>query len=144
MGDFNEADYLVGPSSEWYPDRYPCWNDECTGLATFLQNIDVDALRRLSVRDLNPQEAFLALNKMGMPEERDCTAAAVQLVFKESPVKHVNARQLQDSHRSVVDHIELDNGVKVYLAASPDGAIVYRISKPHSYTHANEQAHTPP
>lgn len=145
IGELDELDYLIGPSCEWYPERYPCWTDACKGKAGFHQRIDSDALRKLEVRDLNPQEAFLAINQMGMPDERDCSAAAVEALFKAFSVKHVAVKQIRGSHRCVIDHIEMNNGAKVYLAPGPEGAIVYRISKPHSYAqevlHENEQAH---
>lgn len=131
-GDFDEVDHLVGKNSEWYPNDYPCWKD-CGGSARFITRVDPDALRRLDVRDLTPQEAFLAFHQMGLPEERDCSAAAVVQLFKEQAVKRVLAVQIQGSHRCVIDHIEMESGSKVYFASGPEGAVVVRISKPHSY-----------
>ena len=134
MGDSREIEHLVGRICEWYPSSYPCWTDNCVGRAQFLERIDADVVRRIEVRDLTPQEAFLALNGMGMPDEKDCSAAAVKQVFESSPVKYVDAVQIRDSHRSIVNYIEMENGTRIYLASGPEGAIVYRISRPHSYT----------
>lgn len=137
-GDFNEIHILLGERSEWYPDRYPCWTDGCGGLARFVERLDSDAFNQLTVHNLTTQEAFLALNGMGFPKERDCGETAVKQAFASSPVRGVGARHIHGTNRCVVDHIELENGTKIFFGAAPEGAIVYRLSRPHSYTREHE------
>lgn len=132
VGDFDEVQYLLGPQSDWYPDKYPCWKD-CGGFAEYMQSIESAALGVLDLQDLTPHEAFVAFHGMGVPNERECSPSAVQEAFRSSPVKKVHARMIKGSHRSCVDLIELENGMKIFLGSSAHGAVVYRIAAPHLY-----------
>jgi hypothetical protein len=40
--------------------------------------------------------------------------------------------------RFFLDSIELPDGTKLHLGASPQGACIYRITKPHSYARTND------
>ena len=135
VGEIDEVQFLLGKKSDWYPDRYPCWKD-CDGLAQYMQAIEATALSVLDLVDLTPHEAFIAFHGMGLPAERECSPSAIQKAFEESPVKKVHARQIKGSHRSCVDLIELEDGTRVFLGSSAHGAVVYRISSPHSYAEA--------
>ena len=46
----------------------------------------------------------------------------------QTQIKRVSAQQIRGSHRSIIDHIELEDGTKVYLASSAFGATIYRIA----------------
>jgi hypothetical protein len=48
-------------------------------------------------------------------------------------VKRVHGKDIQGTSRSIIDFLELGDGSKVYLAASAEGATVYRVAKPISY-----------
>lgn len=130
-GDVSEAMSLFGPGSDMYPDAYPCFS--CNEPAEFVAAADSDALLNLELFEVTPQEAMAALNGLGLPAEQDCSATAVQQALLSSPVKKVSARPIRNSHRSILDCIELEDGTKVYLGSSAYGATAYRISKPHSY-----------
>lgn len=134
LGEESELQQLVGEQCDWYPMNYPCWREDCDGVARYCQRAEVEAMQRLDVRDLTPHEAFLALHQMGMPEDRDCSAAAVRELLQGNKIVGVTTRQIRGSHRCTIDVINMEDGTRVYLAAGPEGAIVYRISKPHSYT----------
>lgn len=136
VGDEAEVYQLVGHGSEWYPDKYPCPTAGCPGLAQYLEAIDPNAARQLVIHDVTPQEAFAAIEGLGFPVERDCSETAVRQVF-EHKITKTGVRQVRNSNRSIIDWIEFDNGVRMYLAASSDGAVVYRLAGQHSYVEQN-------
>lgn len=129
-----DTDVLVGQSCEWYPNKYPC-PVQCGGQASCAE-VESLSLPALDIHDLTPQEAFAAFEGLGFPEEHDCGKAAVERLFVEQRVKSVKVVQLRHQNRSRLDHIEFENGTKLYLAAATEGAVVYRISNPHSYAEA--------
>lgn len=140
VGDYEEVDHLLGRKSEWYPDKYPHPAASVGELGTLQNAIDARAIQELSIRDLSPQEAYAALNGLGMPEERDCGLTAVQKVFSEQKVKKVHARQVNRDNRTIIDSIEFEDGTRMYFAASPLGSIIYRVAQPHSYLRAVDDA----
>lgn len=131
-GDEAEVFTLLGPGSDWYPDKYPCPTDGCTGHSEFVTAIEPSALAALTIYDVSPQEAFAALNGLGLPPERDCGESAVREAFTKKIVG-VGARQLRGQNRCAVDWIEFEDGTRLYLGASGDGALAYRLSKRFSY-----------
>ena len=133
MGIHEEASYLFGEQSDWYPDKYPCPKAGCKGLAKIVETIEPSALLTLDMYELTPQEAFAAFHGLGFPEEKDCSVTAVEQAFERSPVKHVQTHMIKGTHRTIIDWIEFENGTRVYLAGSAWGALAYRLSKPYSY-----------
>jgi hypothetical protein len=125
-GEYAEVDLLLGEKSEWYPDKYPCAN--CPAKAALIDNIDPSALKALDLYEMTAQEAYGAFNGLGLPEERECGPMAVGDAFKSS-VKKVHCELIKGTNRSVVRHIELEDGTRVYFGSSPYGATVYRIAK---------------
>jgi len=128
-GDANEFDSLLGAHSQWYPDKYPCPN--CGTKCTLQEHIEANALRILDVHDLTIAEAFAAFNGLGFPEERECGPTAVRELFKQ-PIEKIDLQQIRGTNRSVIHSIVFKDGTKMFLAASPMGAIIYRISKKRS------------
>jgi len=127
-GQDGERDGIIGPHDEWFPDRYPCCR--CGGLMTIAAAVDKDTFPQLELVDVSPPEALAALHGLGLPHERECSPTAVQKVMTGAHVKRVTIR---NSHRSILEYIELENGTRLYLAASAFGATVYRISPRGSY-----------
>jgi hypothetical protein len=128
-----EVDQLVGTTSEFWPDQFPCpiCSKRCTGL---LENqADAQALQVLELHDLTPQEAFAAFNGLGFPAEQQCDLEAVQSLLREQPVRSVIGKTVAGAKRVLVDALELWDGSRVYFGASSDGAVVYRVSRPSSY-----------
>jgi hypothetical protein len=134
MGIQEEVSHLFGEQSEWYPDKYPCPRVGCNGRSEIVNSIESSALLTLDMHELTPQEAFAAFHGLGFPEEKDCGAEAIKQVFAQSSVKTVQTYTIRGTQRAIVQWIELENGIRLYLAGSAWGAMVYRISKPHSYT----------
>jgi hypothetical protein len=133
VGEFGEVQHLVGPGSDWYPDKYPCHKAGCDGTGVIVTNTEPKVLQSLDIVDLTPQEAFVAFHGMGLPTEHECGVMAVDRAFEASPVAKVHARNIKGTGRCAIDNIELEDGTKIFLGCSTHGAVVYRISKPHSY-----------
>lgn len=127
-----ECESLLGPGSEWYPDNYPCFS--CGRGASIMEPGDVG--QDVEVHDVSPKEAFAALHGLGLPEEKDCTAEAVRALLPGAKIQRVAVRQIRNSHRCVIDYLELEDGTRVYFGAGPPGAIIYRVSPKHSYAKA--------
>ncbi len=85
------------------------------------------ALSVMDVRDLTVEEAYKAMNGLGLPEDQECSPTAIRVAMQ-SPIAKLNIRPIRGTTRSIIESIELVSGAKVYLGASPHGAIVYRIS----------------
>lgn len=132
-GDEAEVHALLAHGSEFYPDQYPCPTDGCPGKGQYLEAIDPAALSQLELHDVTPQEAFAALNGLGFPPERDCGETAVRQALTQKIVKS-GVRQLRGANRSILDWLEFEDGTRMYLASSAEGAAVYRLSKRFSYT----------
>ena len=108
----------------------------CGEPSSLLENIDSKSLQALDIVNVTPQEALAAFSGLGLPSERDCSAAAVEKILVGAKVTRVAVHQIRNSHRSIVDFIELEDGTRLYLASSSLGATVYRIASKHSYVEA--------
>lgn len=131
-GEHDELDYLVGMRSDWYPDRYPCPRSGCGGNMVLTDTIEPAALAKLEIHHVNPQEAFQALQGMGLPEERHCDGPECQGALVGRTIKSVELQPITGAERSVLHSITLDNDVRVYVGSSPYGALIYRIAAPPS------------
>lgn len=127
-GDDGELESLFG---EWHPNKYPCFN--CGEAAQVVEAIDSTSVLQFVLHDVTAGEAFAAMNGLGLPQEQECSPAAVEKLFSERTVKRAKTRVIRNSHRCVIDFLEFDDGSRLYLGSSSVGAVVYRISSPHSY-----------
>ncbi len=107
---------------------YPCFRCELEQAA-----LTMEFPEGMVLFDVNPSEAFAAINGLGVPGEQECNGTAVADVLLERRVKHVTTRMIRNSHRCILDNIEFDDGTKMYFGASAGGATVYRIAPKHSY-----------
>lgn len=125
---------LVGALSDYWPDKYVCivCGKKCEGLPE--SDVETAVLQRMKVRDLSAEEFLAALEGFGLPEEMLCTGASVREVLQGRPIKLLHGRDLRGTTRFCIDSIELEDGTKIHFGASPMGAVVYRISRPISYT----------
>lgn len=130
-GEHGEAEDLLGPSSDWYPDKYPC--PTCESPCRAYSSVAPEELETYDVRDVTPMEAFVALCGVGFPEEQACGEDAVGKLFGEQKVKRVFTRQVHNSTRCVLECIEFEDGSKAHFGASSHGATIYRISRPGKY-----------
>lgn len=137
IGDATEISTLVGAQSSFHPDAYVCYS--CGEKAACVLSPEVSALaeRNMCVHELTPQEAFAALNGMGVPEEATCCAEVLVPMFASVGIK-VTGRQMPNTTRYAVDSLTFPDGRTVHLAASVVGALAYRITHKHSYVSAVE------
>ncbi len=130
-GDDGEAESLIGPSSEWHPDKYVC--PKCGEPAAISTCVDVIANQVRTVIDVTPMEAFIALSGAGLPEEHDCGPTAVEQLFTMKKIKGMATRLIHGSNRCIIDVVEFEDGTKAHFGSSALGATIFRISKPGSY-----------
>jgi|SRR5690606_21001609 len=127
--------YLIGTESEFWPDSYKCFNCQknCSGYME--PEVDQKVLASLRVFNVTAEEAYAAVQGLGLPSERTCCEEVIRPLFEQHGIK-AKGRQLKGTTRFCLDSLEFRDGTKLYLAASPQGATIYRIARPHSYTEA--------
>ena len=132
-GEPGETESLYGPSSDWWPDNYPCF--VCGKKAQLLETVTPGETKweAMHFHDVTPKEAYAAMNGLGLPAERECSAEAVRQLLSGARIKRAKVKQIQHDHRCVIDYLELEDETKVYIAAAPMGAVVYRVAPKHSY-----------
>lgn len=137
VGDIAETDTLVGTRSSFHPNGYVCFNCEGPAACVLSAEVSVLADRMLTVHEVTPQEAFAALNGMGIPSESTCCSEVVEAMFEKQGIK-VKGRQLPSTNRYVIDALVFPDGSTMHLGASVVGALAFRITKKHSYLRAVE------
>jgi len=132
VGRMEELEELVGRRSIFWPDQFPC--PRCGKMAKGILEGTADprAMHLLEVRDLTAFEAFGAFSGLGFPDEQDCTLEVLHELLREQPIRKLHGANVKGSTRSVIESIELWDGTKIYLGASPDGAVAYRAARPPS------------
>lgn len=134
VGRMDEIEELVGRKSTFWPDQFPCPRCEKMAKGILESTADPRALQLLEVRDLTAFEAFGAVSGLGFPDEQDCTLDVLHELLREQPIRKLHGANVRGCTRSVIEAIELWDGTKIYLGASPDGAVAYRATRPPSTT----------
>ena len=137
----DELEHLVGSRSDFWPDKYPCPRCGKNGQGLPEREVDTRVYQVMELRDVTPKEAFAIFNGMGFPDEQQCSMETLRTLLLEHPVRRVVGRDVVGMARSIVDHLELWDGSRVYLGAATEGAVVYRITRPVSYTAKQLEAH---
>lgn len=137
-----ELEYLVGRQSDFWPNKYPCPRCGENGSAIDEREADPRALQLLELVDLTPAEAFSVLNGLGFPDEQRCTLEVVEELLQKTAVRRVVGRNVAGMERTVIDALELVDGTKVHFGSGADGAVIYRITQPVSYTRKALEAGT--
>lgn len=91
------------------------------------EDVDPTILSRSSIRSHTPEEALMALEGIGYPDEQQCDADTVRRLLGTSGVL-VSVKDVAGTSRSVVDFLELPSGTRIYLGSSAHGAIAYRVT----------------
>jgi hypothetical protein len=134
IDDPAQTESLVGQGSEFWPDKYTCVSCTASCEAIAEHDADPEALARMKVRDLTAAELYAALLGLGTPDEMVCDGTTVRELFATKPVKRVHGKDLPNTTRFLLETIELEDGTKLHFGAGAQGAIVYRITRPVSYT----------
>lgn len=136
-GELNEVETLVGQTSEYWPNRYPCFRCNAFAEGFLTPEVSHTVWSVVEVFDVTAQEAFAALHGMGIPAERNCCSDVILPLLQAVGVK-ARGRDVRGQQRFILNELELPDGTKLHLAPSPEGPLVYRITKPHSYVKAND------
>lgn len=133
VGDPEQIDHLLGSRSEFAPDNYHCF--ACGKPATGHMEPEVEAqvLARLDIHELIPEEALAALHGLGLPDERSCYKEELERIFGDHGIK-LKGRQHHGLPRYYLDWLELQDGTRVFLAPSPRGVCIFRVTPPHRYS----------
>lgn len=134
-GDLDEVRMLVGSDSEYWPDKYLCFNcnEPCSGFIS--PEVSPSALQQMVVVDVTPQEAFAALNGIGVPAERTVCEEVVVPLFEAQGIR-VRGSQVRGAARYHIDSLIFPDGTTLHIGSAPAGPVVYRITKLHSYTNS--------
>lgn len=126
-----EIEALIGPNSEWYPDKYPC--PKC-GASCVLQKTCPPAAG--SITYLSAQEAFCAFSGAGLPVEQECGFSYVEKVLRTKRIVSVAGRQVRGTKHCLIDSLLLEDGTILFLSASAHGACVYKVQGSAAFTEA--------
>lgn len=132
-GDPHEISCLLGEHSDFWPDHYLCFRCGEPAEYSLLAEVSSLALATLNIVRLTAQEAFAALNGLGLPEERTCCSEVVLPYFEQVGIK-VKGNQPRGQTFFRVEELTFPDGTTMFLAPSPMGAVIYRVRKKHSYT----------
>jgi hypothetical protein len=131
-GEVRDVDSLVGQASEYWPDKYSCYNCGATAVGYLTPEVSPLVFQTLIVTDVNPDEAFAALNGLGVPAERTCCEEVILPYFEQVGLR-VKGKQLRGQTRYILEELTFPDGTRMQVGPSPQGAVIYRIVKPHSY-----------
>lgn len=136
-GEVRDVDSLVGQGSEYWPGKYSCYN--CGAPATGFLTPEVSPLvmQSLIITDVSAEEAFAALNGLGVPAERTCCEEVILPYFEAAGIQ-VKGKQLRGQNRYILEELTFPDGTRMQIGPSPQGALIYRLVKKHSYVSAVE------
>lgn len=132
VGDIEELSTLVGDRSDFWPNKYCCFNCGKPCQCYLTPEVSALAVAKMRVVNLNPQEAFAALNGFGIPEEQTCCPEVVLPNFLSMGIQ-VKGGQPSGKKFFRIEEITFPDGTTLFLASSPQGAVVYRVRRPLSY-----------
>lgn len=133
-GDLEEVAFLVGERSDLWPDKFECFR--CGGKAEGVPELSFESSVPLDLVEVSPHDALLAAQGFGLPAERTCDKLTINELLQQHTVKRVAGKDIIGSNRVVVDFLELVDGSRVYFGSSNEGAVIYRVTRPHSYVEA--------
>lgn len=130
-GDVAEMHALVGPGSEFWPDKFACF--KCEGPAQGFLESEIELKAAVEIKDVSPGEAYAAIHGLGVMQERDISTEIVRELLSTHPVRRVVCKDIIGAARVMVETIELWDGTRLHFGASNEGAVIYRVTQPHSY-----------
>jgi hypothetical protein len=133
-GEHEEVHSLVGQASDFWPNKFECYR--CGKPAAGVMELEFESKLPIDLIEVNPQEAFAAVQGFGLPSERMCDKLTLNELLEEQRVTKVVGKDIVGSQRVMVDYLELADGSRIYLGSSNEGAVVYKITRPHSYVEA--------
>ena len=130
LGDEAEIFPLVGHYSEFWPSAFKCV--ACDGPARGVLELELasEDLARLKLVELTGPELFATQMGLGLPTEQCCDFESVRDLFLRSRVVRVKGVTVPHTTRTAIECLFFEDGTRLYMGSSPQGAIVYRIAKP--------------
>lgn len=127
VGDPAEAQVLLIRHPRWRETR-PCIRTDCSGEMEYQGKFDFEAAVRQS-HTLEVHEFFAALCGFGRPEEQEIASEpeVVRALLKSEKIVDVKVRKFYA--RTIIDHIDLENGLRLHLTLGSEGAVVYKITR---------------
>lgn len=116
---------LKGP---W--ERQTC--PRCEGVSLVCSresDVDPALLAKMRIHDITNVECYGMLHGDGLPEDGLATPSDVRAVLLEKRIVQAGLEAIPGTTRTVITHLVFDDGTRMYLAAGPPGAIVYRLAR---------------
>ncbi len=124
---------MLGPTSDtWTSSTCPRCESASTLVGAFERDVDTLLTAKLRITDLTDVECFNMLHGGGLPEEGIAPPELVKAALLASPVEGVGVEGIPGTMRTIITHLILRDGTRLYLAASPQGALVYRLARRES------------
>jgi len=125
VGDLTESTTLLIKHPKWRDSR-PCIRTGCGGEMELQGKFDYeDAVQE--DHTLEVHEFFRALCGFGTPDEIASEPEIVRSLLKSEKIVDVKVRKSYT--RTVVDHIDLANGLRLHFTLGSEGAVVYKITR---------------
>src|SRR6266404_5808036 len=99
IGALEEVSQLVGETSDFWPDRFPCPRCSRNVEGHVESAIDPEELKQFELLDLNAQELFAALMGLGLPKEQICDEGVVKQLLYTTPIRRVGGKMIQNTTR---------------------------------------------
>lgn len=124
---------MLGPTSDtWTSSTCPRCESASTLVGAFERDVDTLLTAKLRITDLTDVECFNMLHGGGLPEEGIAPPELVKAALLASPVEGAGVEGIPGTMRTIITHLILRDGTRLYLAASPQGALVYRLARRES------------
>jgi len=130
LGPKEELWPLIGPASEFWPDKFKCVRCDGAAQGALELEVDMEVMRKLKLVEVTAQELFTAQMGLGLPDEQGCDFTTVRNLFLNKRVVRVKGATVPNTNRSVLECLFFEDGTRLYLGSSPHGAVVYRLAKP--------------
>lgn len=132
-GDPLEMEKLIFSNRLW-AEGWPCVTDGCPGPMETLPQKLVDGIPNavqqglMKMHQLTAQELFQAFLGYGLPDELGTEPEVVSALLLSSSIVSLRTRR-SPSGRTVLDRIDLENGLSVHLASSGHGPTVIKVTR---------------
>lgn len=130
LGEEDEVSSLVGQRSEFWPDHFKCVRCDGNCEGDLELNIEPSFLGQLKLMELTAQELFASQMGLGLAAERSCDLETVRGLFLSRKLTRITGKEVRGTTRCILECFYFEDGTRLYIGASPHGAVVYRIAKP--------------
>lgn len=112
-------------SREIWGSMFPC--PRC-GVGQAIRDTELPLELEAAWVELTPDEYFRALHGFGLPDEINCPPEVIQSLLLGNSVVGVGV-ELAPKQRTVLNTLELSNGLTLHLGVSTNGPVVFKITR---------------